>query len=167
MLPHAYYSEIAQTVAGAVGFFFGLWAVWDAWKDGQFWKAVLIAEKQLGRAALSTEARYQIARVYMQSELATVVVYVIFLVIGVSGLFLPPPDWYDSALDRELIGIAISRYGMTGITFVLAAKTLIRRKGRVAYVRAQRAGDNPIPLVIIDSKPPTRWGSGERSGENG
>lgn len=140
ILPHAYYSEIIQTVAAILGFAFGIWAIWDAWKDEQFWKKVLEDEERMGRSVIITHARYVIARVYVQSELATVVAYVILLVAGVSGLFLPPPEWFES-FPQNMLGITISRYAMTMVTIVLALKTSLRRRGRIEYIRTIRSTD--------------------------
>lgn len=143
--PHAYYSEIVQTVAAALGFALGIWAVWDARKEEAFWLRALNDERELGRISVPTDARYQIAKVHTASELATVVAQVTFLVVGVSGIFLAPPDGYVRIYDSELLGIAISRYGMTAVTCVLCFKSIIRRRGRIQYIRARRrTGDTVV-----------------------
>lgn len=141
MFPHAYYSEFVQTIAAGLGFGLGIWAVWDAWGEGLYWRSVVDEERKMGRATITTEARYDISKVHFISELATVVVQTVFLVAGVSGLFLAPPDGYARNYDQELMGIAISRYSMVFATAVLAFKSIIRRRGRILYVRARRGTD--------------------------
>lgn len=147
MLPHAYYSEIIQTLSAAIGFAFGIWAVWDARKEEVFWFGQLNDERALGRASIPTEARYQIAKVHTASELATVVAQVAFLAVGITGLFLEPPDGHARLYDSELLGIAISRYGMVFVTSVLTFKSILRRRGRINYIRARRrVNDGPVPM---------------------
>lgn len=148
LLPHAYWSEIVQTLAAVSGFGISMWGIWDAWKDGQFWRGVLEEERALGRVNISTEARFGIARVHVWSEMASVVVQVTLLGVGISGLLLPPPDWYAPPTP-ELLGIAISRYGMTWIALVTSYKTVLRRYGRLSYIRQiRRADDGPgrVPM---------------------
>lgn len=158
MLPHAYYSEIAQTLAAGIGFALGIWAVWDAWGEGVFWRGEHDRDRIIGHVRTETAARLNIAEVHLKSELATVVAMVVLLIVGVSGLFLRPPEGYSSYYDNEQLGIAISRYGMTLVTCVLAYKSLIRRKGRMSYVRTRRMGDPnggrvTLPSPVMPSRP--------------
>jgi hypothetical protein len=138
MLPHAYYSEVVQTFASIVGFIFSIWAVWDARNDELFWQGVLKEETDLKRVSISTQSRYEISKVHTASELATVIAQVVLLVVGVSGLFLTPPDGYATHDYNELLGISISRYGMVVVTCTLTFKSIIRRRGRVTYIRTMR-----------------------------
>src|SRR5688572_9521913 len=142
MLPYGYYSEIIQTAAAHIGFALAIWAVWDARKDEAFWLAELNKERAMGRASIPTEARYSIAKVHTASELATIVAQVTFLAIGLSGIFLAPPDGHARLYDSELLGIAISRYGMTFVTMVLTFKSIIRRRGRITYIKTIRRRDD-------------------------
>lgn len=150
MFQNAYYSEIIQTFVAAIGFSLGIWAVWDARRDEIFWARVLSEERKMGRSSGTTEARYEIARVLMASELATVVAHVTLLCIGISGLFLAPPDRYTRIYDTELLGVQIGRYGMVLVTCVLCFKSIIRRRGRINYTRARRRDDSIIGTMASD-----------------
>jgi hypothetical protein len=153
LLPYAYYSEIVQAGVAFLGFAFGIWAVWDARKDERFWNDVLHQQEKLGRTADDdTKTYYAMSKVATASELATVVAYVGFIVIGVSGMFLAPPDLFAHADHQELLGITISRYGMVCITAVLTFKSVIRRRGRLEYYQVRRRKtDGGAHSVRIDN----------------
>lgn len=139
LLPYAYYSEVLQAVSAAVGVGMGIWAVNDARREELFWRGVADKEREIGRSTHITDARYEIASVHFISELFTLVAQIVFLVAGVSGVFLPPPSGPDAA--KELLGLAISRYGMAAVTFILSVKSIVRRRGRINYQRARRQTD--------------------------
>lgn len=156
-LPYAYVSEVVQTLSACCGFPLGIWAVWDAWKEGVYWRRQYEDERELGRANTEVAARVALTEVHFKSELASLVASVIFLVVGISGLFLAPPDGHARMYDSELLGIAVSRYGMTAVSLVLAYKSIVRRRGRMAYTTIRRRTDPggarlSVPTGMVASK---------------
>ena len=49
--------------------------------------------------------------------------------------------------EQELLAVAITRYTMAFVTFILAFKSVIRRRGRFDYVRTVRHTD-PTELHV-------------------
>jgi hypothetical protein len=140
-LPHAYISEVVQSIASVVGFALGIWAVWDARGDEEFFATILRREREIGRDVTLILPRFEIARVHVKSELSSVIAQTMLLVAGVTGMLLPPPDGVGVSAAEELLGVLVSRYAMAAVSTVLVYKSIIRRRGRINYLRRIRSGD--------------------------
>lgn len=129
--PKAYSVEVAQLGFAVAGFALSLWAVRDVNRE----RHDLIVEKING-------PRLTLALTAISAEILQLVVYLIFVIAGVAGCLLPPPDYLGQvrlgAEASEALSAVITRSAMTAATIALMTKTLTRRYGRYKYFRSLR-----------------------------
>lgn len=124
-MTHAYPAEIVQLVAALFGVALNGWGLYDAYVD------LLV----LTKAGLNGTRRLVAASNIWQEGLL-LAVQVVFVIIGITSVVLPPPPLVNAVSESEMYrGMVIVRLCLVISTGLLAFKCLLDRKHRRMLMR--------------------------------
>lgn len=152
--PNAYVIEVIQAVTSVLAMLILFWAAYDAVKAAMG----LPTKERFG-------ARWTLAIGNVHRAFFRVLKSVVFAVMGLAGLFLPPPPpIYGGFMDSPemRLGAVVVRTGIIVVTFLILVDAAVERVFRQRYVRKLRTnGDDAAPRIPNDRRhsPEERPGS--------
>jgi hypothetical protein len=117
--------EIAWVFIAIVGLFFSGWTCRESHKDVRALRASGIAN---GRMLIATTSRFQ--------DAARVAIHSIFIVVGITAMFIPDADVSALPLPMLIAGVAI-RWGLIIAALLLVSQSYVANRLRRTLVHAE------------------------------